>query len=232
MTILRHLPWRALVAVAIFAAIAGSSDPAIADKKPRDERSYLLSLGGHVLVADAETCDRDIDLVGCSRGWPAAGLDIGVQRFVEPTLGMGGRFAMTTGLDASGYAGQPHRQWLLRLVGEARIEDGGEESGGSLGIGVGAALLLDRMSVAPAGSIPGTPYELEDRKGADAGPLLSVNAGYDFVVYDRLLLGFVLRAEVAYLLGVNPIDLGGGSQAFSSGFMPLVELGMRMSMSQ
>lgn len=231
MTILRHRLWRAPVAAATLAVIAGWSDPAFADKKPQDERSYLLSLGGHVLIADAETCDQDIDVVGCARGWPAAGLDIGVQRFVEPALGMGGRFAMTTGLDASGYAGQPHRQWLLRLVAEARIEDGGEESGGSLGIGVGAALLLDRMATAPAGSIRGTPLELEDRKGTDAGPLLSVSAGYDFVVYDRLLLGFVLRAEVAYLLGVNPIELT-GVQSFSSGLMPLVEVGVRMSMSQ
>ena len=218
------------VAVLVAIGCMCRSTPAYA-AKDEAARDYLLALGGHALITSSEICDQDLDVVGCTTGWLAAGLDLGVLRYTEPALALGARFAMTTGLDASGFGSQPHRQWLLRLMAEARVEDGGAESGWSLGFAAGAALLLDRI-VTNVGGGRGSSSMLQDQKATDAGPAIGMSAEYDFLVYDHLLLGLVLRAELMYLLGINSIDLGGGTKSFSAGLTPLVELGMRMSMSQ
>jgi len=219
---------------AAFVAVLGLCSSAWASAAKDDAtRDYQLSLGGHALVTNSQVCNADGDVVGCTTGWFAGGLDLGVIGYQEPAFGLGGRFAMTTGFDTSGLGAQSHRQWLLRLMGEARWEDGGAESGGSLSISAGGAMLLDRLvstSAAPGGF--STVSASQDRKATAAGPAVGAAVGYDFLVYDRLLLGLVLRAELMYLIDIKTIDLVGNTQSFSSGLTPLVELGMRMSMSQ
>ena len=109
---------------AAFVAVVSLCSSAWASAAKDDApRSYQLSLGGHALVTNSQVCNADVDVVGCTTGWFAGGLDLGVISYQEPAFGLGGRFAMTTGFDASGLGAQSHRQWLLRLMGEARWED-------------------------------------------------------------------------------------------------------------
>jgi hypothetical protein len=204
--------------------------PASADEAPAEAKTYLLSLGGHALLTPSEVCDGDGDVVGCAAPFFAAGLDLGALYFPKPTVGIGGRFAMSTssGATSSTYS---HRQWLLRLLGDVHWDSGGVHGGPSVGFGLGAALLLDRL-LSEVPSADGVSTMPSDRHGSYLAPIVSVSVGYDFDVFEQLLFGVILRTELMYLAGVNTIDVFAGTSSVSTGLTPLVELAIRFAMTQ
>jgi hypothetical protein len=180
--------------------------------------------GAHVLVLGKSRCKADGDVVGCSGPWLFAGFDVAAHSQVIPWLALGLRLSgnkdFGDGTQVDSDTGTLERDtWLWRGSVEARFDPPlwpraiwiAAELGG-----VVAVATADRVG------FQGNPSESSSTSAF--GFLAGIGAGWDFSMYEGLLLGFEARLQVLTIerLGTPPTVTG----RMDIGSFPYVSIGI------
>lgn len=205
-------------------ALAASSAAAKASAEPLPGR-FEATGGAHILVLGKRRCEADGDVVGCSGPWSFGGFELAAHTQFGPWLALGIRAAGSKDLDASEMFDSSdgsvtdRNTWLWRGSVEARFDPPIWPRALWLSAEVGAAL-----AVATAERLGARDQVLAASSTSAGGFLGGAALGWDFSLYDGLILGFEARVQVLTVekLGTPPTVTG----RTPLGSFPYVSLGL------
>jgi hypothetical protein len=207
------------IVTSVFAWVVASA----AQAEPLPGR-FEATGGAHVLVLGKRRCEADGDVVGCSGPWLFADLDAAAHAQVIPWLALGLRLAggkdFGDGTQVDGDASTRERDtWLWRGSVEARFDP----PLWPRAIWI-AAELGGVVAVATAETVSAQGNTIESSSTSTFGFLAGLGAGWDFSIYEGLLLGFEARLQVLTIekLGTPPTVTG----KIDIGSFPYVSIGL------
>jgi hypothetical protein len=179
----------ATVALACCAANVASAEPL--------PGRFEATGGAHILVLGKDRCEADGDVVGCRGPWIFTGFELAAHTQVGPWLALGFRAAGSKDLDgsesfdSSDGSTTDRDTWLWRGSVEARFDPPIWPRGLWLSAEIGAAL-----AVATAERLGPRDQVLAESSTSVVGFLGGAALGWDFSLYDGLILGFEARVQI------------------------------------